>query len=128
MSNQAAADDVPLVEQALNERGIELVERAVIDAPDADQNAQDAILSVIYERYRASGANTVMLNGNPSAGLRGLQRAGLDGSMPVWANDSAGLENLGESVDRERAQGAITASSATDAEMWPIPPCRNAWP
>lgn len=121
VTNLAAEPDTPLVQQALADRGIELVESAVIDAPDADQNAQDAIMSVIYERYRASDANTVMLNGNPSAGLRGLQQAGLDGTMPVWANDAAGLENLGESVDRERAQGAITASSASDAEFWADP-------
>ncbi len=121
ITNLAAEPDTPLVEQALADKGIELVESAVIDAPDADQNAQDAILSVIYERYRASDANTIMLNGNPSAGLRGLQQAGLDGTVPVWANDAPGLENLGESVDRERAQGTITASSASDAELWSDP-------
>ena len=118
ISNQAAEGDAADVEAALNDAGVSVLETAVLDAPDGDQPAQDSIMEVITQRIQSSGANTVFINGNPSAIIRGLQHAGMESSLAIWSNDSAGLANLGESVDLDRAAGVITSDGPTDIEYF----------
>ncbi len=107
-----------IIEDALAERDITRVDGAVLDVPDGDQGAQDSLMQLIAERIRTSGANTVFINGNPSAVLRGLIAADLMGEVEVWANQTDALNNLGPSVDKEAAEGVIAQLSATDQEMY----------
>ena len=118
VSHQSAIGDEPGVIEALEARGIEVVGNAVLDANDGDTTTQDSFMQVISERIRADGANTVMINGNPAATIRGLGQNGLLGSVTMWSNNAAGLNNLGETFDHEWARGAIASSGPSELDIW----------
>ena len=118
VSHQASTGDEPLVLEGLDARGIEVVGKAVLDANDGDTAAQDQLMQVISERIRADGADTVMINGNPAATIRGLGLNGLLDSVTVWSNNAAGLNNLGETFDHEWARGAIASDGPSELDIW----------
>ncbi len=118
VSHQASTGDEPLVLEGLGERGIEVVGNAVLDANDGDTAAQDQLMQVISERIRADGADTVMINGNPAATIRGLGLNGLLDSVTIWSNNAAGLNNLGETFDHEWARGAIASDGPSELDIW----------
>ncbi len=118
VSHQASTGDEPLVLEGLSARGIEVVGTAVLDANDGDTAAQDQLMQVISERIRADGADTVMINGNPAATIRGLGLNGLLGSVAIWSNNAAGLNNLGETFDHEWARGAIASDGPSELDIW----------
>lgn len=118
VSHQASTGDEPLVLEGLGARGIEVVGTAVLDANDGDTAAQDQLMQVISERIRADGADTVMINGNPAATIRGLGLNGLLGSVTIWSNNAAGLNNLGETFDHEWARGAIASDGPSELDIW----------
>jgi len=95
-----------------------VVGTAVLDANDGDTAAQDQLMQVISERIRADGADTVMINGNPAATIRGLGLNGLLGSVAIWSNNAAGLNNLGETFDHEWARGAIASDGPSELDIW----------
>lgn len=118
VSHQASTGDEPLVLEGLGARGIEVVGKAVLDANDGDTAAQDQLMQVISERIRADGADTVMINGNPAATIRGLGLNGLLDSVTIWSNNAAGLNNLGETFDHEWARGAIASDGPSELDIW----------
>ena len=118
VTHQAATGDEPLVLEGLGARGIEVVGTAVLDANDGDTAAQDQLMQVISERIRADGADTVMINGNPAATIRGLGLNGMLDSVTIWSNDAPGLNNLGETFDHEWARGAIASDGPSELDIW----------
>jgi hypothetical protein len=118
VSHQASTGDEPRVLEALSARGIDVVGTAVLDANDGDTAAQDQLMQVISERIRADGADTVMINGNPAATIRGLGLNGLLDSVTIWSNNAAGLNNLGETFDHEWARGAIASDGPSELDIW----------
>lgn len=118
VSHQASTGDEPLVLEGLGARGIEVVGTAVLDANDGDTAAQDQLMQVISERIRADGADTVMINGNPAATIRGLGLNGMLDSVTIWSNNAAGLNNLGETFDHEWARGAIASDGPSELDIW----------
>ena len=118
VSHQSAIGDEPVVVEALEARGIEVVGNAVLDANDGDTSAQDSFMQVISERIRVDGANAVMINGNPAATIRGLGQNGLLGSVAMWSNNAASLNNLGETFDHEWARGAIASNGPSELDIW----------
>lgn len=118
VSHQASTGDEPLVLEGLGARGIEVVGKAVLDANDGDTAAQDQLMQVISERIRADGADTVMINGNPAATIRGLGLNGMLDSVTIWSNNAAGLNNLGETFDHEWARGAIASDGPSELDIW----------
>ncbi len=121
VSHQSAVGDEPLVLEALAARGLEVAGNAILDANDGDTAGQDNIMQVISEKIRAEGANAVFINGNPSATIRGLSQNGLMGSLAVWSNNEAGLNNLGATFDHEAARGVIASGGPGDTEIWNDP-------
>jgi len=122
MGGAAAASEEAFVIEQLEARGIEVVGSAVIEAPDGDTVAQDAELAVAFERFKAAGANTLMLFGTPSAQIRGAAAAGLTGEIAMWSNDSGGLANLGGTItDKSIADGTLVSTGPTDTEIWEDP-------
>ena len=118
VSHQSSTGDEPLVLEGLGARGIDVVGTAVLDANDGDTAAQDQLMQVISERIRADGADTVMINGNPAATIRGLGLNGLLDSVTIWSNNAAGLNNLGETFDHEWARGAISSDGPSELDIW----------
>ena len=66
----AAVGDQGLLEDEvlplLDELGVDVVEKGVLDVPQGDQTATDAGTKVIAEKFEASGADTVLLVGQSS--------------------------------------------------------------
>jgi hypothetical protein len=119
MGGAAAADEEAFVIEQLEARDIEVVGSALIEAPDGDTIAQDNEMAVAFERFKASGANTLMVFGTPSAYIRGAGAAGLTGEIAIWTNDSGGLGNLGATiVDKSIADGTLVSTGPTDEEIW----------
>ena len=119
MGGAAAASEEAFSIEQLEAAGIEVVGSAIIEAPDGDTIAQDQELAVAFERFKASGANTLFLFGTPSAQIRGAAAAGLTGQIAIWSNDSGGLANLGATItDKSIANGALVSTGPTDSEIW----------
>ena len=121
VSHQSAVGDEPRVLEALGARGFDVAGNAILDANDGDTAAQDSLMQIISERIRSEGANAVFVNGNPASIIRGLGQSGLTGSIAVWSNNEAGLNNMGATFDHEVARGAIASGGPSDTEHWNDP-------
>lgn len=122
IAGRAAEATVDPVVEAFEARGADVVGRGVIEANDGETLAQNQQLEVILERFRESGAEAIMIPGNPAATIRGIGLAGLNGQIPVWTNNPAGLNNLGETItDKSIANGVLTSLGATDTEIYEHP-------
>ncbi len=113
------ADTNNVVIPALQAREVEIVERTVNDVIGTDIPAEDTLWDVIAERIRTAGADAVLVNGDTTAAIRGIARNGLD--VEVWVLEQGQLASLGDSVDRDDADGAITIQGLTDTEAWDEP-------
>lgn len=122
MGGASAESEEAFVIEQLEAKGLEVVGSAIIEAPDGDTVAQDAEMAVAFERFKASGANTLMIFGTPSAMIRGAGAAGLTGEIAMWSNDAGGLANLGATItDKSIADGTLVSTGPTDTEMWEDP-------
>lgn len=86
------------------------------DAAVGDITAEDNAWATYAERIRTDGADTVLLVGNVSAGIRNIASQGLD--VETWVLDSETLVQLGSSVDVEDARGTLTAATLTGQDLW----------
>ncbi len=122
IAGRAAEGTIDGVIDSLEARGAEVVGRSIIEANDGETLAQNQQLEVILERFQESGAEAIMIDGNPAATIRGIGLAGLNGQFPVWTNNSGGLNNLGETItDKSIADGVLTAMGPTDTEIYEDP-------
>ena len=122
IAGRAAEGTIDGVIDSLEAHGADVVGRSIIEANDGETLAQNQQLEVILERFQESGAEAIMIDGNPAATIRGLGLAGLNGQFPVWTNNSGGLNNLGETItDKSIADGVLTAMGPTDSEIYADP-------
>ncbi len=118
----AAEGQQPIVIGALESRGFEVVGSSIVEAPDGDTFAQDTELEVIMAKVQDEEADVIFIHGTPSSTIRGAANAGLIGEIALWANDSAGLANLGNTIeDKSVADGVLTATGPTDTEIYDDP-------
>jgi ABC-type branched-subunit amino acid transport system substrate-binding protein len=116
------------VQAALEDHGVEPVEDLLLDAPIGDIPAEDAAWGPLAERIRGSGADTVLIVGNPSSAVRNLASQGLD--VQLWATDEDSMQNLGATVEPADAEGTLTATPPTGDDLWEeeaIAGCREAF-
>lgn len=128
VTNIDAEDVRDDVISAFGDFDVEPVEDLLSDAPIGDIVAEDQAWSTLAERIRSSGADTVLLVGNPSSGIRNLASQGLD--VDIWVLDQEALQNLGSSVDLETARGVLSAAPLSGQELWDdetVAPCREAY-
>ena len=122
MAGRAAEGTMDAVIAELEAHGADIVGSSIIEANDGETLAQNQQLEVILERVKGSGAEAIMINGNPAATIRGIGAAGLNGKIAVWTNNPGGLNNLGETItDRSIADGVLTALGPTDNEIYADP-------
>ena len=113
--------------ELLQARGIEPVAELTNGAAEGDTTATSAEWAVISEVIDSEGADTVLLVGATTSGIRGIRDAGLD--VEIWALDNDALTALGESVTSEEADGVLTATGLTDDRRWELDsnqPCIEA--
>lgn len=116
VTNVDAAETRDGVVAALADVGIEPVENLLSEAPIGDVVAEDNVWASLLERIRTAGADTVLLVGNPSSGIRNIGSQGLD--VDVWVIDQESLLNLGSTLDLELARGAMAAAPLTGQSLW----------
>ena len=127
IAGSAAEGTMDATIAALETHGADVVGSSIIEANDGETLAQNQQLEVILERFRQSGAEAIMINGNPAASIRGIGLAGLNGTIPVWNNNAGGLNNLGETItDKSIADGVLTALGPTDNEIYADPLYQSA--
>lgn len=86
------------------------------EAAVGDIVAENTVWGPLSERIRESGANTVLLVGNPTAGIRNIAATGLD--VDIWALDEESLTELGNSADIEDARGTLTVAGLDGQALW----------
>lgn len=112
VTNVDAQETHDAIVEAMGEYGIEPVEDLALDAPIGDIPAEDAAWSALGERIRSSGADTLLVAGNPSSTIRNRAALGLE--VDIWALDQETLLNLGTSVNTEDARGVLSAAPLGD--------------
>ena len=111
------ADDVlDDVVASFEAAGVAPVEVLRSEAPIGDIVVENDVWATLAERIRDVGADTVLLVGNPSAGIRGVAANGLD--VDVWALDEESLTELGNTVDIEDARGTLTVAGLDGQALW----------
>lgn len=111
------AEDVrESVIEGLAEYDVDPVSDLLSDVDVGDITAEDNAWATFAERIRSDGADTVLLVGNPSAGIRNIAAQGLD--VNIWVLDQETLINLGATVDLEDARGTLAAASMANQELW----------
>lgn len=111
------AEDVRAsVGEELESFGVTPVADLASDAAVGDITAEDNAWATIAEKIRNADADTVLLLGNPSAGIRNIASQGLD--VETWVLDQEALTSLGSSVNLEDARGALSSAPMTGQEAW----------
>ncbi len=117
--SEALTDDV--LKPRMDEVGISVVGEAILSVPDGDEQGQNDAMQPIIARLEASGANTILLPGGVSAGLRNLISADLINDYDIWAFANDHLANMGESVDRSKVPEVITINRLSSDEVFNDP-------
>ena len=121
VADLSAAPELENVANQLRDRGVEPVLETSTSSQVADLIAQNQEWAALSERIRASGADTLLLVGNASAGVENARLNGLE--VDIWATDSSGLGgNIGSNVDPESARGVITVGPMTNAQIFETDP------
>ena len=121
VADLSAAPQLENVTNLMRDRGVEPVFETATSSQVADLIAQNQEWATLSERIRASGADTLLLVGNASAGVENARLNGLE--VDIWATDSAGLgANIGSNVNPESARGVITAGPMTNAQVFETDP------
>lgn len=126
VTNVDAVDAHDAVIDALGEYDVEPVDDISLDAPIGDIPAEDAAWSALGERVRSSGADTLLVAGNPGSTIRARAALGLD--VDIWVLDQETLLNLGTSVSVEDANGVLAAAPQGDLlEAESFADCRDTY-
>ena len=120
VADPPAADQIDGVVAQLKDLGVEPVLEITTSSSVADLIAQNQEWAALSERIRSAGADTILLIGNPSAGIENATLNGLD--VDIWTTDASGLSNLGGNVNPESARGVITTSSMTGKQVYETDP------
>lgn len=102
--------------ETLGRFDVEPVSDLVSDAPIGDITAEDNVWSTFAERVRTDGADTVLIVGNATAGIRNIAAQGLD--VDTWVLDQETLTSLGTSANLEDARGVLAAAPLTGQDLW----------
>lgn len=111
-----AADVLDDVVASFEAAGSPPVASLVSEAAVGDLIAEDTLWGTLAARIRDAGADTVLLVGNPSAGIRNIAATGLD--VDIWALDPESLTALGNSVDIEDARGTLSVEGLDGQALW----------
>ncbi len=121
IADLSASDQLEEVSSLLRERGVEPVLEIATSSNVGDIVAQTQEWGPLSERIRQSGADTMLLVGNASAGIQNADLNGLE--VDIWATDPSGLgSNIGANVIPETARGVISVTSMTSAQVYETDP------
>jgi len=117
--DEDVASTESVIEPLLADRGANVVMTAINTIPTDDTLAEDRFWVTTAERIRDEGAEVIIINGDTTGAFRGIADNGLD--QEIWVVTVDQLVNLGTTVDRAVADGALGLSLATPEEQWTEP-------
>ena len=117
--NENERDSVDVIEPILADLGLDVVLSTVNTVSTDDVVAEDRYWDTTAERIRTEGAEVIVINGDTTGAIRGIGRNGLD--QELWVVTADQLTNLGTTVDRSEADGAITLAGLSAEESWEEP-------
>ena len=117
--NENESDSVDVIEPLLTGLGLDIVLSTVNTVSTDDVVAEDRYWDTTAEKIRTEGAEVIVINGDTTGAIRGIGRNGLE--QELWVVTADQLTNLGTTVDRSEADGAITLSGLSAEEAWAEP-------
>lgn len=117
--NENERDSVDVIEPILADLGLDVVLSTVNTVSTDDVVAEDRYWDTTAEKIRTEEAEVIVINGDTTGAIRGIGRNGLEQELWVVTGDQ--LVNLGTTVDRSDADGAITLGGLSAEEGWAEP-------
>ena len=117
--NENERDSVDVIEPILADLGLDVVLSTVNTVSTDDVVAEDRYWDTTAEKIRTEGAEVIVINGDTTGAIRGIGRNGLE--QELWVVTADQLVNLGTTVDRADADGAITLAGLSAEEGWSEP-------
>jgi len=117
--NENQKDSVDVIEPILAELGLDVVLTTVNTVSTDDVVAEDQYWDTVSEQIRTQDAEIIVINGDTSGAIRGIGRNSLE--QELWVVTAGQLTNLGTTVDRSDADGAITLAGLSAEEGWAEP-------
>jgi len=117
--NENESDSVNVIVPILDELGLDVVLTTVNTVSTDDVIEEDRYWDTTAEKLRTEGAEVIVINGDTTGAIRGIGRNDLDQELWVVTGDQ--LTNLGTTVDRADADGAITLAGLSAEEGWTEP-------
>lgn len=117
--NENESDSTDVIEPILRELGLEIVLTSVNTTSTDDVVAEDQYWDRTAERIRTENADVIVINGDTTGAIRGIGRNDLD--QELWVVTADQLANLGTTVDRSDADGAIGIIGLSGEEAWNEP-------
>jgi hypothetical protein len=107
----------------LEERGVEVADRAVIDVPDNDQAAALAQVGIIAERFQSAGIDTVVTVANAAlTTAQGLEATGYRPRLLATGFESLAAYTAAEGgFDESVVEDALTGGYATSGAQFDDP-------
>ncbi len=117
--NENESDSVDVIEPILADLGVDIVMTSVNNVSTDDVLAEDRYWDTTAEKIRTEDAEVIVINGDTTGAIRGIGRNDLD--QELWVVTAGQLANLGTTVDRSDADGAIALAGLSAAESWEEP-------
>jgi hypothetical protein len=117
--NENESDTVDVIVPILQDLGLEVVMTSVNTVSTDDVIEEDRYWDTTAERIRTEQAEVIVINGDTTGAIRGIGRNDLDQQLWVVTGDQ--LVNLGTTVDRSDADGAIALAGLSPEEAWAEP-------
>ncbi|MDW3218012.1 MAG: ABC transporter substrate-binding protein [Acidimicrobiales bacterium] len=117
--NENERDSVDVIEPILRDLGLDIVVTSVNTSSTDDVVAEDQYWDRTAELIRTENADVIVINGDTTGAIRGIHRNDLQQELWVVTGDQ--LANLGTTVDRSDADGAITLAGVSSDEAWEEP-------
>ncbi len=117
--NENEGDTVDVIVPILEELGLDVVVTSVNTVSEDDVLEEDRYWDTTAEKIRSEGAEVIIINGDTTGAIRGIHRNDLP--QELWVVTADQLVNLGTTVDRSEADGAITLAGLSAEEGWAEP-------
>jgi hypothetical protein len=117
--NENENDTSNVIIPILDDLGLDVVLTTVNTVSTDDVVAEDRYWDTTAEKIRTEEAEVIIINGDTTGAIRGIGRNDLE--QELWVVTADQLTNLGTTVDRSDADGAITLAGPNAEEGWTEP-------
>lgn len=117
--NENERDTVDVILPILDDLGLDVAFTTVNTVSTDDVVAEDRYWDTTAQRIITEDVDVIVINGDTTGAIRGIGRNDLD--QELWVVTADQLANLGTTVDRSEADGAIAVAGLSAEEAWAEP-------